>query len=73
MGYLNNKEYADLVRKCATIVSKSKEKLEIMDITTFRTIKADIDKDLFNEAEINDHVTYIEASDGAKVLEIRKQ
>ena len=73
MGDLKNEEYLDLIRKCATIISKSGDHLEIMDITTFKTIKVNIDEALLNEAMVNDQVTYVESKDGCKVLEIRKQ
>ena len=66
-------EEQNLIRKCATVLSKLDNKLEIMDLATFRTIKAEIDETLFNQAEINDSVTYVEAEDFAKVLEIRKR
>ena len=72
MGDLKNKDYLDLIRKCATIISKSKDEIEIMDITTFKTIKASIDEALFNEATINDQVTYIESEDGCRIIEVRK-
>ena len=73
MGDLKNQEYLDLVRKCATIIAKSKNELEIMDISSFKTIKATIDEALFSEANINDQVTYVEANDGIIVLEVRKR
>ncbi|MBR9692110.1 hypothetical protein GOV06_04985 [Candidatus Woesearchaeota archaeon] len=73
MGDLKNEEYIDLVRKCATIISKPDRGLEIMDSITFKTIKAAVDESLFNEANINDQVTYVLSDDGAKVLEVRKR
>lgn len=63
---------ADIIRKCATIISKSEDKLQIMDTVSFETIDADIDKDLLEKANENDQVTYIQFENIAKILEIRK-
>ena len=63
----------NLLRKCATIISKVDGKLEIMDSITFKTIQAEIDKKLLEQAEINDAVTYTESEGSAKILEIRKR
>ena len=65
-------DYLDLVRRCATIISKSKSHLEIIDSTTFETLKATVDETMFSEASVNDHVTYVQTDVGAKVLEVRK-
>ncbi len=64
---------ADITRKCATIISKAKDKLQIMDAVTFETIDADVDDKLFEEAKENDSVTYVQFGNTSKVLEIRKQ
>jgi len=73
MKNTNNQKYLDLVRKCATIISKNSKYLEIMDSSTFETLKADIDKTLFDKANINDQVTYVKTKNKATVLEVRKQ
>ena len=67
-----NLEDIDLPRNYATIISKSGDKLEIIDMSNFDTIIAEIDSELFKQANENDQVTYV--SDGilAKVLEVRK-
>jgi hypothetical protein len=73
VGDLKNEEYLDLIRKCATIISKSKNELEIMDINSFQTLKASIDEALFNEATVNDQVTYVKDGKIIKVIEVRKR
>ncbi|MEE9525476.1 MAG: hypothetical protein V3V78_02610 [Candidatus Woesearchaeota archaeon] len=73
LSELKNENFDDLVRKCATIISKTNKGLEIMDISTFETLKATIDEELFNQASVNDQVTYVQADDGIKVLEVRKR
>ena len=65
-------EEADVIRKCAQIVSKKKQGIEIMDCNNFETFKAKIDESLFDEADVGDQVTYIRFNDSTKILEVRK-
>ena len=67
-----NVQEANLTRKCATIVSKNKEEIEIMDVTTFETFKADINPELLEKAQEGYNVTYVHSEDSAKILEVRK-
>ena len=67
-----NVQEANLIRKCATIISKDKNKIEIMDVVTFETFKANIDPELLEKAQEGDNVTYVHSEDSAKVLEVRK-
>lgn len=64
---------ADIIRKCATVISKTDDKIQIMDAVTFETIDADIDNELFEQATENDQVTYIHFGNTSKILEIRKR
>ncbi len=63
---------ADITRRCATVISKKKDKLEIIDSATFDTFQAEIDDTLLDQADENDEVTYIKFNDSTKVLELRK-
>ena len=63
---------ANLTRKCATIVSKKKDKIEIIDVTTFETFKADIGPELIDKAQEGDNVTYVQSDTSTKILEVRK-
>lgn len=64
---------ADIIRKCATIVSKDKGRLQIMDAVNYETFDADVEDGLIEEANEGDNVTYIRFGENTKVLEIRKQ
>lgn len=66
-------EEAPVQRRCASIISKSKDGIKIIDAVSFETIKADIDKELLSQAEENDQVTYIKYKDSIKILEIRNR
>ncbi|MBW2978092.1 hypothetical protein KY331_04570 [Candidatus Woesearchaeota archaeon] len=65
-------EEADLARKCATVVSKKENKIEIMDMATFETLNAEISKELLDKAEQGDNITYISFGNAIKVIEVRK-
>jgi translation elongation factor P/translation initiation factor 5A len=68
----NIPQAAGLGRKCATIVGINKDKLKIMDVSTFETFEAEISKELLSKAKEGDNITYIEFDGSAKVLEVRK-
>lgn len=69
-----NKEIqeADIIRKCATIISKKKDKVEIIDIDNYNTFDAMISSELLKKANEGDNVTYVKHEDNAKVVELRK-
>lgn len=68
----NQIEEADVIRKCAQIVSKKDKGIEIMDCNNFKTFTARIDDSLLSNAEEGDQVTYIRFNDSVKILEVRK-
>ena len=63
---------ADIIRKCATVISKTKEKIQIMDLVNFETFDAEIGDELMETAAEGDQVTYIQFENATKVLEVRK-
>jgi translation elongation factor P/translation initiation factor 5A len=67
-----NIQEANLTRKCGTIISKKKNKIEIMDSTTFETFKADINPELLEKAQEGDNITYIHSDTSTRILEVRK-
>lgn len=62
----------DSVRKCASIISKKKNSLEIIDAVSYRTIEVEADDDILSQAEINDQVIYTLLGKTAKIVELRK-
>ncbi|MBW2966431.1 hypothetical protein KY342_04985 [Candidatus Woesearchaeota archaeon] len=62
----------DIIRKCATVISKQKDKIQIMDTVNFETLDANIDSNLSEQAIEGDNVTYIQHGNSIKVIEIRK-
>ena len=67
-----NIQEADLTRKCGTVVSKKKGKIQIMDLTTFETFDAEISQTLLDKAQEGDNVTFIHFGDSTKIIEVRK-
>ena len=67
-----NLQEADITRKCATIISKLQNKIQIMDAVNFETFDADISPNLIEQAVEGDNVTYIQFGNNVKVLEVRK-
>ncbi|MBW2982389.1 hypothetical protein KY343_05900 [Candidatus Woesearchaeota archaeon] len=67
-----NVQEANLIRKCGTVISKKDNKIEIMDVQTFETFKADIEPKLLEKAQEGDNVTYIHLNTSTKILEVRK-
>lgn len=65
-------EEADIVRRCANVISKSKTAVQIMDAVNFEIFNAKIEPSLLAELVEGDQVTYIKHKDAAKVVEIRK-
>lgn len=63
---------AEVMRRCANIISKSKEKVELMDSTSFETFNAVIEPFLLSQLGEGDPVTYIRNNDSARVVELRK-
>ena len=67
-----NIQEANLIRKCGTIVSKKNNKIEIMDIQTFETFKANINPELLEKAQEGDNVTFVHSDTSTRILEVRK-
>jgi translation initiation factor 5A len=67
-----NIQESNLTRKCGTIVSKKDNEIEIMDIQTFETFKANISPELLKRAQEGDNVTFVHSNRSTKILEVRK-
>jgi len=68
----NQIQEAEISRKCASIISKSDDRLEIIDSVSFETINAVVSEKLLEKVNENDQVTYIKFGNSAKVIEINK-
>lgn len=64
-------EELDIIRKSAQVLSKSADKVQIMDSHSYETIDASADEELLNELNEGDEVTFIEVEGNARILEKR--
>ncbi len=64
-------EIIDIIRKSAQVISKTPDKVQIMDSVSFETVDADIDEELLNELNEGDEVTFINLEGNFKILEKR--
>ena len=64
-------EILDIIRKAAQVISKTPEKVQIMDNVSFETLDADADEELINEINEGDEVTFIDLDGDIKILEKR--
>lgn len=63
-------EEAEIDRKCASILTKNKNKIEILDNSNFETYQAEADPDLSDQLDEGDRVTYLKFKDKVKIIEI---
>ena len=70
MGHNDRVDDVDVVKKKATVISKS-DKVQIMDIQTYETLDAECDRDILETLIEGDEVGYIDYK-GVKVLGKRK-
>ena len=64
-------EIVDIFKKAASVISKSKDKVQIMDTQSYETLDADISKELFQELNEGDNVTFVDFNGKIIVLEKR--
>ena len=64
-------EELNIIRKAGQVISKSENKIQIMDQQSFETFDATIDADLLSEIVEGDQVTFIDHNGSATVLEKR--
>ena len=61
----------DIVRKSGQVVSKTQDKIQIMDNVSYETFDADAEEEMLNELKEGDLVTFIDAEGNIKILEKR--
>ena len=71
MHHTDKVEILDIIRKAAQVLSKTQDKVQIMDNVSFETLDADAPEELFNEINEGDEVTFISLEGNIKVLEKR--
>ena len=72
LAHGGNVEILDIIRKTAQVISKSENSLQIMDTHTYETLDGEADKELLDQLEEGNEVTFIDINGQIKVLEKRK-
>ncbi|MBS3097563.1 hypothetical protein J4209_02085 [Candidatus Woesearchaeota archaeon] len=67
----DNVETVDIIRKDGQVISKSGNKVQIMDSHSYETVDADIIPELADEIKEGDNITFINFKNNALVLEKR--
>lgn len=73
MSHHDNVETVEIIKKEGQVISKLPNQVQIMDSTSFETFDADLDKELLEELNEGDSVTFINFEKGTRVLEKRRQ
>ena len=71
MHHTDKIEIVDIIRKMGQVISKANDKMQIMDMVSYETVEADADKELFNELNENDFVTFVDFNGTFRVIEKR--
>ena len=72
LAHGGNVEILDIIRKTAQVISKSENSFQIMDTHTYETLDGEADKELLDQLEEGNEVTFIDINGQIKVLEKRK-
>lgn len=64
-------EDIQIIRKLGQLLSKAKEKVQVMDMNTYETFDAEISQELFENLNEGDNVTFIEFNGRISILEKR--
>ena len=64
-------EDIEIIRKEGQLISKSHDKIQIMDMRSYETLNSEADEELFNELKEGDLVTFIDFNGRFKILEKR--
>ena len=65
-------EIVDIVRKLGQIISKTNNKIQLMDMVTYETLDANSPAGLYNDLNENDLVTFIEFRNKVEIIEKRE-
>lgn len=64
-------EEIEIIRKHGQVVSKTSDKIQIMDMRSYETMDAGIGQELLNEISEGDEITFVEFKNKSKILEKR--
>ena len=65
-------EKIEIIRKQGQIISKSNNKVQLMDMVSYETLEANASAGLYNELNEGDQVTFVEINGNVQILEKRQ-
>ena len=65
-------EIVDIIRKLGQIISKSNNKVQLMDMISYETLDSNVDTELFNSLNEGDQVTFVNIDGNVQILEKRQ-
>ena len=71
LNHTDKVEIVDITRKLGQVISKTNNKLQIMDMVSYETVDANAHEDLFNQINEGDQVTFIELKGNVEIIEKR--
>ena len=69
MHHTDKVEMVDIVRKTGQVISKTNDKVQIMDSVSYETIDATAPEELLNDINENDEVIFIDFNGNFQIIE----
>ncbi len=64
-------EIIDIIRKTAQVISKTNDKVQIMDNVSYETLDANAPEEIFNELNEGDNITFVDFDGNIEIIEKR--
>ena len=70
--HTNKVEIIDIIRKLGQIISKTNNKIQLMDMVSYETLDANATAELFEQLNEGDQVTFIELKGNVEIIQKRE-
>jgi translation elongation factor P/translation initiation factor 5A len=64
-------EIVEIIRKLGQVISKTSNKVQVMDMVSYETLDASAPSEIFSDLNEGDQVTFIDLKGDVKILEKR--
>ena len=71
MHHTDKVEIIDIIRKLGQIISKTNNKVQVMDMVSYETLDANVSAELFNDLNEGDNVTFVDVKGIIEIIEKR--
>lgn len=69
LGHNDKVEILDIIRKIGQVISKTNNKVQVMDAISYETLDAEADEELLNQIKEGDQVTFVDYAGAAQILD----